>query len=270
MAYEPKTWECGEALTADALNHMEQGIAEASEGGGCDCGYECTETSVELFNGSLTTASMGNFSGVQFTPSQPIESDSIVVTLNGTNYTLPRQATSFGGMYGEIDSSDNPVFTNYPCAVSASDDYYIFVTPSSGTYQVVIKSVGANVSNISPCFAKAVGSVLPLIPEDKLFVVHFSKSGNDVTTTTKNSEVWQALYDGKYVVGVLSEYDYQTHGLLTGTEDEYGNKNYIFSFFVPRYSDKFDTSTLYVEYDNITLKYDDSVTAIIKTMAFAN
>ena len=34
MAYTPKTWECGETITADALNHIEQGIAEASSGGG--------------------------------------------------------------------------------------------------------------------------------------------------------------------------------------------------------------------------------------------
>lgn len=33
MAYEPKTWECGETITADALNHLEQGVANASEGG---------------------------------------------------------------------------------------------------------------------------------------------------------------------------------------------------------------------------------------------
>ena len=34
MAYTPKTWECGETITADDLNHIEQGIAEASSGGG--------------------------------------------------------------------------------------------------------------------------------------------------------------------------------------------------------------------------------------------
>lgn len=27
MAYEPKTWVCGETITAEALNHIEQGIA---------------------------------------------------------------------------------------------------------------------------------------------------------------------------------------------------------------------------------------------------
>lgn len=34
MAYTPKTWECGETITADALNHIEQGIA--SSGGGTE------------------------------------------------------------------------------------------------------------------------------------------------------------------------------------------------------------------------------------------
>ena len=33
MAYEPKTWECGDVVTADALNHIEQGIAESGGGG---------------------------------------------------------------------------------------------------------------------------------------------------------------------------------------------------------------------------------------------
>ena len=33
MAYTPKEWECGEVITADALNHLEQGVAEAGGGG---------------------------------------------------------------------------------------------------------------------------------------------------------------------------------------------------------------------------------------------
>lgn len=33
MAYEPKEWQCGETITADDLNHLEQGVLEASSGG---------------------------------------------------------------------------------------------------------------------------------------------------------------------------------------------------------------------------------------------
>jgi len=47
MAYEPKTWECGEVVTADALNHIEQGIAES--GGG-----EHFKITVTRTNGTLT------------------------------------------------------------------------------------------------------------------------------------------------------------------------------------------------------------------------
>lgn len=37
MAYTPKTWQCDDTITADELNRMEQGIAEASQdGGGAD------------------------------------------------------------------------------------------------------------------------------------------------------------------------------------------------------------------------------------------
>lgn len=32
MAYTPKTWQCGETIMADDLNHMEQGIAQGGGG----------------------------------------------------------------------------------------------------------------------------------------------------------------------------------------------------------------------------------------------
>ena len=34
MSYTPKTWTCGDAITAEELNRMESGIEEASQGGG--------------------------------------------------------------------------------------------------------------------------------------------------------------------------------------------------------------------------------------------
>lgn len=33
MAYEKHTWSCGETVTADLLNHMEDGIAEGAQNG---------------------------------------------------------------------------------------------------------------------------------------------------------------------------------------------------------------------------------------------
>lgn len=36
MAYEPKEWVCGETITADGLNNLEEGVQEALDccGGG--------------------------------------------------------------------------------------------------------------------------------------------------------------------------------------------------------------------------------------------
>lgn len=34
MAYTPKTWACGDTITADELNRMEEGISSAQGGGG--------------------------------------------------------------------------------------------------------------------------------------------------------------------------------------------------------------------------------------------
>lgn len=32
MAYTPKTWQCGDTITAEDLNHIEQGVANAGGG----------------------------------------------------------------------------------------------------------------------------------------------------------------------------------------------------------------------------------------------
>ena len=36
MAYDKHIWTCGETITTEKLNHMEDGIAEAGSGGGTD------------------------------------------------------------------------------------------------------------------------------------------------------------------------------------------------------------------------------------------
>ena len=139
MAFEPKTWACGDTITAQELNRMEQGIAEAGQGGG-DCGYECTETETTIFDGSLTTNSMGPFSGTTFASSQPIDGDSILVTFDGIDYEPPKVTIDSDIYYGEV-SSDGPVFTTYPCVIgvdSNNNNNYLFVA-SNETYQVSIK-----------------------------------------------------------------------------------------------------------------------------------
>lgn len=52
MAYEPREWSCGDKITTDALNHIEQGIANT--GDGSDIMYvnynDSTQTVDKTFN----------------------------------------------------------------------------------------------------------------------------------------------------------------------------------------------------------------------------
>lgn len=59
MAYEPKTWQCDDTITADELNRMEQGIAEASQGDGATLVVNATvreATAEECANGGEVMA----------------------------------------------------------------------------------------------------------------------------------------------------------------------------------------------------------------------
>ena len=86
MAFEPKTWACGDTITAQELNRMEQGIDEAS-----DKGYECTEGMEVLADESVTMGSspynyfIGTLSYNKF-----IDEDEITVEFEGVEYTLQK------------------------------------------------------------------------------------------------------------------------------------------------------------------------------------
>ena len=152
MAYTPKQWVCGETITADGLNNMEEGIQEALQSG-----FECTETEVVFFNGSITTSSAGSFAMGSFTPTQPISGDTLTVTMNGTEYELPKGDLGGGQVYyGEI-SGGAPVFTNYPCLVMSWAG--LFATANPGTYTVKMEGVSETITTTS-CFSKAVKSLV--------------------------------------------------------------------------------------------------------------
>lgn len=52
MAYEKQTWECGDVVTAEKLNHIEEGIESASESGG-----DTVETKIVTITASGTERS---------------------------------------------------------------------------------------------------------------------------------------------------------------------------------------------------------------------
>lgn len=156
MVYEKQTWNTGETITADKLNHIEKGIVNSENG------YECTEEETVVFEGALTTSSSGgSFCYVNFTPIESFNSENIIVNLDGTDYILPKVSISTGGVdadiYGEANES-GPLFATYPCAIAITYGTYQFFVPQEGTYEVKI-SIAAIKTNVSECFSKAVEKV---------------------------------------------------------------------------------------------------------------
>lgn len=54
MAYEKQTWECGEVISAEKLNHMEEGIEECCSGGGEPFIVTFTNTSSDPYAPTFT------------------------------------------------------------------------------------------------------------------------------------------------------------------------------------------------------------------------
>ena len=203
MVYRPKEWECGDTITAEDLNHLEQGVANASGG---DCGYSCETTEVVCFDGQLTLSDMGGTYMAEFTPSQPIEGDSVTVTFDGVEYELPKGIESYGIVYGEFDSH-GPVFTNYPCAIAIPQgNTPAFGAQNAGTHSVKIKSYNTSATTTS-CFDLAVKTAMEKGGDDSEFVyVHINQNGYAGACVMEEDYTGQELCDmqgyGKKVVGI--------------------------------------------------------------------
>lgn len=163
MAYTPTNWVCGDTITAEKLNKLENGLAECCSGG--DVGYSCSEGWVTLTDESVTTAIEGiNPAAIgELTYSEPITADTIKVIFNGTEYTCDKQIhEELGNVYfyygtnvivpigGTID------WTQYPFAIVVTEARNNLSTETAGTYQVKIEAYEKTVET-SECFDMARG-----------------------------------------------------------------------------------------------------------------
>ena len=225
MSYEKQTWTTGDTITAEKLNHMENGIKEAP-------GYTITNNKTTIFEGELTTASMGSFSGVNIALSQPIIGDYIIVTVNEIVYQLSKTVLSFGIGYGEFDNNGSPIFINYPCAFGINGNNCYFFTSNDDTYEVKIEII-SNVIEPSEFFGKAVQTVLP----NNELIVHCQLSGMEYITDKTYEEIYSAITNGKKVIVYKNLIPYHFSGIhynestgdalhfscISGDIDSYGN-----------------------------------------------
>ena len=183
MSYTPTEWKCGDTITAEKLNKLENGLAECCGGG--DVGYSCSEGWVTLTDESVTTAIEGiNPEAIgELTYSEPITADTIKVIFNGTEYTCDKQIhEELGNVYfyygtnvivpigGTID------WTQYPFAIVVTEARNNLSTETAGTYQVKIEAYEKTVET-SECFDMARG---------------YSCSGGDTVTLTDETVTFVA------------------------------------------------------------------------------
>ena len=134
MAYEPKTWQCGEVVSADALNHIEQGIADGAK-------VLTITVETENFNAQEYN-SYGSQTGVKPIPLKPItlsegtfeelladasiiESYDVVVTKLITN-------TTFGGspIVTKLVNFANTAYSPIPFGGGISLEADVVIAPS--------------------------------------------------------------------------------------------------------------------------------------------
>lgn len=198
--YTPKNWQCGETITAEDLNHMEQGIAEASEGGGCDCGYECTETSTLLTEETVTLADItgqGTIGMGALAYSEIISSEYLKITFNGEIKIAKRQYSASPKSY--IYNADDFSLTSYLEQTPTN----MVQAGTTGEVSVKVEEFEESITT-TDCFNKAVAKA----NGDKVFYVKATEAMGSISGIDKApQEIGDAILSGKTVIGKINDND---------------------------------------------------------------
>lgn len=203
-----KTWACGDSITADELNRMENGIEEAVECcGGGSAGYSCTEGYVSLYDGNVTTSDEDNPPYAEVSVTDIFGEDempaSLKVTFNGTEYICSNHSeVSLSAAYGATDVYDAQEgvyvynWDEYPFVVfiNANSTSVPILTENDGTYQLQIEYPSI-VIETSECFDRAVSKATPR----SSYIVHetFADGNNDrILTGMTAEEMFDAFDNG--------------------------------------------------------------------------
>ena len=141
MSYTKHTWQTGETIIAENLNHIQQGIKDAP-------GYNVERTTITFVDETITTTKWSSWYSATLTTSISDYPEDITVIFNGTEYTNLHVQDSYynGHYYGEMQNGNlSPVFTTYPFLImynyySAAGSWEIY-TESAETCSVKLKTV---------------------------------------------------------------------------------------------------------------------------------
>ena len=150
-------------------------------------GYKCSEGMVTLTEESVTTVDQG-FGYAEGSLQTTIgEYDSIKVTVNGTEYTCPKNSDDSYG--APMDSATWTYdWSNYPFAIAWGNG---FNTQTAGTYSVKVEATG-EVVETSECFEKAVKEVVP--SDYECSEERTTQFDGDLTTTAVSGQSYSTCY----------------------------------------------------------------------------
>ena len=113
MAYTPIGWQTGDTITAEKLNKM-------------DNGWSVEESATTLTEETVTTSDQGGMNQGVFVYNEPINTDVVYVTFNGTRYECPA-IDAFGQKFYGGFTEQGPVFTEFPFAINSFEKYFFIV-----------------------------------------------------------------------------------------------------------------------------------------------
>lgn len=159
MTYTPINWQTGDTITAEKMNKM-------------DNGWSVSQSTQQLFSGSVTTEDDGGEAWGTLPYNGVITADSLAVTFAGVLYDCPRQAAAFGAVYGGWDGSAVD-FSEIPFAIFTSGNE--IMTANVGTF-AISAAVASDSVEASAEFQRAVAYAGALV-------------------ATANVTTWQEVYD---------------------------------------------------------------------------
>lgn len=153
MAYTAKEWNCGDKISVNALNHIEQGVADAQNG------YECNSSEgTVIFDGNVTIEydSQGDYYSGSISYNEFIDFDLLKVEFDGSEYWCYKQAGAVNNenFYGDKNFAMRPFnIVSYQDSVSTTNNIN---ADGPGTVSLKLTGYNVDISDMTPCFRTAV------------------------------------------------------------------------------------------------------------------
>lgn len=216
MSYEKHEWQCGETVTADKMNNLEDGIEEAlaccgGGGGDSDCGYACYQAGETVFSETVSNFEteddyiyVGELSYNKYLDLK----DSPTVIFDGVeyediDYEIDEYSIYMGDWY----------FSDYPFVLECNGGLWELYVLSNQPHTIELRIYeDANDDTIATtrCFEDAVKKQIPCFET----VTFRNTSSVSIPANSFNSiNVTNTIYAGEIYAGAIADFYLNNDGL---------------------------------------------------------